>query len=786
MSIRIRRPWSPAALPAVAAVLTLLAALPFLAGCARGPAAPLAWVAVAGNNHVQVIDLATGETLRKVYSGSAPWRLILSPGGGRLFVQHWGAGTTAAVDLADGEVVRLLPGRGPGVFTADGARFVTFDWPSSALDAYDAKTLERLSERVTEIPEVYDLAADPEGRLLYGVQFDPMAKGPRSRYGYALALPLDLEATADDPAGVVPASLRTGQSPAAVRAVRSHPFLLTADRETNGLTLLNKLGDGRAVPTCPAPQAVLLSPDETRMVVPCWLGDGARQSRVVTYRTDFSTRPWPTIVQEGEAVVEGAVVGGAFTPSGDRVLLVDRRGNRLLVADPGTLELEKEIPTGDVPLDVVVVPADARSRERLARGESRARRRLKEALAGLRTHARPFGDLSWTETVSWAGAEPAADPEAEPVAPESRSYRTSFRLPDAFRAESEDGSVRLAEGGFTASIDPSGRFWTGPRQELISAVYALPNLPEEEAVRRLAGDVPGSPFLRGGIAVDVAAEVEEAGSRSLLVGALAPGASVAQLWIDLDSGRPTHLVEHFPVFRGRGHGDAGFGGLVETKLYDFGKAGGIPFLPGRMERVVDGRLTQEIQVSQVVADAGLPAERFSLARLGGVARRPAPSLVAPASGVVPASGGDLPGRPVPVQRVPAYLAGPGEPHGPYNSSPPTSGPRLDHIADWGVHPVPVPLELQAHNLEHGGVLLQYNCPEGCADLELALADLVRDRDHVLIAPYPLTDAKIVLTAWGRILELESYDPARILAFVDAWAGTDHHQESGGPVSVGAH
>ena len=50
-----------------------------------------------------------------------------------------------------------------------------------------------------------------------------------------------------------------------------------------------------------------------------------------------------------------------------------------------------------------------------------------------------------------------------------------------------------------------------------------------------------------------------------------------------------------------------------------------------------------------------------------------------------------------------------DPHAAYNSDPPTSGPHLPYIAPWGVHTRPVPLELQVHNLEDGGVVVQYNC-----------------------------------------------------------------------------
>ncbi len=755
-------------------ILTPAAALLLAAAGAcshRDSGVPLAYIAVAGNNHVQVVDLATGETLRKIYSGATPWRLVAAPDGKTLWVQHWSAGTTAVVDLANHEIARVLPLRGPGTFSADGKTFLSFDWPGSALDAIDAGTFARREERVTEIPRVYDLAPHADGKALYLVQFDPMARGPRERYAYVLSYPLGEK----DPRRAVPVSLRTGRSPAAVRALRKNPFLLTADRETNGLTLLNELGDGRAVPACPAPQAILLSPDETHLIVPCWRGEGARRSTVLTYRADFSARPWPTLVQEGEATVAGAIVAGAFSPAGDRVYLVDRTGNRLIEANPATLELMREIATGDVPVDVAVVTVDRRARDRAA-GESPARKTLTAMLERMRAAGRPFSALSWTETAVWSEPAPAApDAAGKPAAAErSRRLRAFLAPPDRYRVETEEGSVRLAAGGDTVTLDPAGRFWTSPRQELLSLVYHLPNLPVDEALRQLAGDVRGSPYLRGGLAVDQVLEIEEEGSRWLLVGAARRGERVSQLWIDAGTARPVSLVERFPVFQVRGHRSAGFGGIVETRFFGAAAGTGGVWLPARLERTAEGGAPQRVTLGEAQVNAPVPAGRFDLARLGGAV--PRPEIVRPAPATAAAKGG--PGRAVPVQPYP-YLSGPGEPHPPYSSSPPTSGPRLAFIADWGVHRVPIPLELQAHNLEHGGVLLQYNCPRGCPDLVEKMAALARERDFVLVAPYPWMKARLALTAWGRLETLDGFDEPRIRAFLDAYLGRDHHAEGGG-------
>ena len=51
----------------------------------------------------------------------------------------------------------------------------------------------------------------------------------------------------------------------------------------------------------------------------------------------------------------------------------------------------------------------------------------------------------------------------------------------------------------------------------------------------------------------------------------------------------------------------------------------------------------------------------------------------------------------------------------YNTDPPTSGPHYPTIVRWGIHERPIDKGFQAHNLEDGGVLVQYNCSD-CPEL----------------------------------------------------------------------
>lgn len=119
----------------------------------------------------------------------------------------------------------------------------------------------------------------------------------------------------------------------------------------------------------------------------------------------------------------------------------------------------------------------------------------------------------------------------------------------------------------------------------------------------------------------------------------------------------------------------------------------------------------------------------------------------------------------------------GTPHPPYNSDPPTSGPHAPGLARWGVHTEPVPKEMQVHNLEDGGVVIQYSCQD-CPDLVKQLTTIAERYDRVILAPYTGLDRRIAMTAWGRIDKFDEFDEARIVTFIKAHIGIDHHHEGG--------
>jgi hypothetical protein len=136
---------------------------------------------------------------------------------------------------------------------------------------------------------------------------------------------------------------------------------------------------------------------------------------------------------------------------------------------------------------------------------------------------------------------------------------------------------------------------------------------------------------------------------------------------------------------------------------------------------------------------------------------------------------DLPGTSYP-DLGNAHIQSLTEPHAPYNSGPPTSGSHLPYIAPWGIHTEPIPKELQVHNLEDGGVVVQYNCPTGCPDLVDKLKAIVqRYERQVLLAPYTGMKTRIALTAWTRLDAFDEFDEGRIVRFIGAYRGIDHHR-----------
>lgn len=137
--------------------------------------------------------------------------------------------------------------------------------------------------------------------------------------------------------------------------------------------------------------------------------------------------------------------------------------------------------------------------------------------------------------------------------------------------------------------------------------------------------------------------------------------------------------------------------------------------------------------------------------------------------------GPLPGEAVPGMGN-LHLESLDQPHAPYNSNPPTSGPHIEMHAERKISTEPVRPEIQVHELEHGGVFINYNCKlyDGdCDALIDELTDIVAPYDQVFVAPYEDMETPIALTAWERIDRLDLVDRKRVVAFIEAYLGVEH-------------
>lgn len=112
----------------------------------------------------------------------------------------------------------------------------------------------------------------------------------------------------------------------------------------------------------------------------------------------------------------------------------------------------------------------------------------------------------------------------------------------------------------------------------------------------------------------------------------------------------------------------------------------------------------------------------------------------------------------------------------YRTNPPASGPHYPVPKDWGVYTDPVAPGYWVHNLEHGGVVVLYDCPSGCPSvvdgLRQAYATFPKDKFgevKLIVTPYSgLPDhAPIMAVAWDYQKTYSSLDLSQLLAFYNA-------------------
>jgi hypothetical protein len=121
----------------------------------------------------------------------------------------------------------------------------------------------------------------------------------------------------------------------------------------------------------------------------------------------------------------------------------------------------------------------------------------------------------------------------------------------------------------------------------------------------------------------------------------------------------------------------------------------------------------------------------------------------------------------------------------YLTLPPSSGDHYPYWAAYMTYDQPVPEGFWVHDLEHGAIVLTYDCGEaGCAD-DIAAAQQMIDawpddplcdaaaegvKGRFVMTPDPRLDVRFAASAWGWTLRANCFDPAAFLAFAQAHYG----------------
>jgi len=85
----------------------------------------------------------------------------------------------------------------------------------------------------------------------------------------------------------------------------------------------------------------------------------------------------------------------------------------------------------------------------------------------------------------------------------------------------------------------------------------------------------------------------------------------------------------------------------------------------------------------------------------------------------------------------------------YNSFPPSSGPHYAQPAPWNLYSDPVKQTILVHNLEHGGIVIQYGNKVSQDDVQKIDALYQDDPYGLVVAPYDKLGSKIAATAWNE-------------------------------------
>ena len=106
----------------------------------------------------------------------------------------------------------------------------------------------------------------------------------------------------------------------------------------------------------------------------------------------------------------------------------------------------------------------------------------------------------------------------------------------------------------------------------------------------------------------------------------------------------------------------------------------------------------------------------------------------------------------------------------YKTFPPTSGTHYQIPAVWDIYDRPVNEVQAVHNLEHGGIVIQYGDKVPPATVD-RIAEFYRESPNaMLVAPLAGLGNKIALTAWTKLATCTQFNEDGFKTFRDAYRG----------------
>lgn len=126
----------------------------------------------------------------------------------------------------------------------------------------------------------------------------------------------------------------------------------------------------------------------------------------------------------------------------------------------------------------------------------------------------------------------------------------------------------------------------------------------------------------------------------------------------------------------------------------------------------------------------------------------------------------------PIEGVKTFAVEAGHSAGPvsYPEVPPVGGIHNPVWQPCGFYAQPVQNDKAVHSLEHGAIWITYRPDLPQAEID-GLATLARSRNYILVSRWESgLPAPVVVTGWGRQLQLQSTADPRLAEFIRVYAG----------------